>query len=104
MSFLLLYGGHGVETSLPVGWNILEYGNAANTLDIDWNVVNDVGQTLDTSWEVQPKTDVSNTLDMSWNALQFIDPQTLDISWKIDQYDNSVYEFQSGKRTKTFIP
>lgn len=102
MSFFVLEGISEVEEQFPLQWNILEYGDAANTLVSKWDIFNNIEQELECQWNILEVT-VEKTLALKWDIYNFVDDVELVLLWEIFEYEVPEYQFKVEKRIKSFM-
>lgn len=102
MSFFVLEGISEVEEQFSIQWNILEYGNAINTLESQWDIFNNITQELECQWNILEVT-VEKSLVLKWDIYNFIDDVELALLWEIFEYEFPEYQFKVEKRIKSFM-
>jgi len=103
MSFFVLDGVFDVEETSIIKWNILDYGDASNTLELKWDIFNDVENELELKWDIPEIPTVDNSVELRWHLLEFTDYSDLELLWDIINYDIPEYQFTTEKRVKSFI-
>lgn len=103
MSFYVLDSAFYVEETSIITWNILDYGDASNTLELRWDIFADIEQELELQWDIPAIPTVNNSVKLQWHVLEFTDEAYLELLWDIINYDIPEYQFTTEKRTKSFM-
>lgn len=103
MSFYVLDGVSNIDEQNVLLWNILAFVDTNSEVELQWDIYNYTEEDLELQWDIPEIPTFSDSVELQWHILKFTNEADLELLWDLLNYDIPEYQFNTEKRTRTFI-